>query len=74
MGFSKNTGRRSTAGSGFFEPLPGTNLIRVSPRLTYNFTRALNGSLFIDYSRAFSEATNQTTTTLRIGINAIFTF
>jgi len=74
ISYSKRSGKRSTGSLAFFEPIPGTNQFRVSPRLTYNFTRALNGSFFIDYSRSFSEATNQTTTLVRVGLNATFTF
>jgi hypothetical protein len=74
MGYTKSSGRRKTAGAVDFDDLPGTSQISVNPRLTYNFTRALNGSFFIDYTRQFSDATNQTTTTVRVGLNAIFTF
>jgi hypothetical protein len=74
VGYNTSAGKRSVPGSAFFEPLPGTNSLRVSPRATYSFSRAMNGSLFIDYSRAFSEATNQTTTTIRVGLTAIFAF
>ena len=75
MAYSQRGGKRSSSGSlDFFEPIPGTNTFRIGPRLSYNFTRALNGSFFVDYSRTFSEATNQTTTIVRVGLNATFTF
>ena len=74
MGYTRKGGKRSTGSTGFFVPVPKTTTINVSPRATYSFTRALNGSLFINYSRLFAEATGQTTTVLRVGVDAIFTF
>ena len=74
MGYTRSSGRRFTRGSSFFEPIPGRTSLRVAPRATYAFSRALNGSFFVEYARAFSEATNQTTTTVRVGLNATFTF
>jgi cell surface protein SprA len=74
MGYTRSSGKRATSSLAVFQPIPGTTTLRVSPRMTYNFSRALNGSFFIDYSRFFSEASNQTTTTVRVGISAIFTF
>lgn len=74
IAYNTSAGKRTVPGSAFFEPLPGTNSLRLSPRATYSFSRALNGSLFIDFSRSFSEATNQTTTIIRVGLTAIFTF
>ncbi|UCH82627.1 MAG: hypothetical protein JSW50_09055, partial [Candidatus Latescibacterota bacterium] len=73
-GYIRTGGRRSTDKPGFFQSLPGTTTIRVSPRVTYNFTRALNGSFFINYSRSHSDASNQTTTLVQIGLTAVFTF
>jgi hypothetical protein len=73
-GYTRTGGKRSGEKPGFFIPLPGNSTFRLSPRLTYNFTRALNGSLFINYSRSHSDATNQTTTTVQVGITAVFTF
>ena len=42
--------------------------------MTYNFSQALNGRLFIDYGRTYTELTGQTITTVRVGISAVFTF
>jgi hypothetical protein len=74
MSYARNSGLRYSSLYPMPEKLPGTNTLRVSPRMTYNFSRTLNGSLFVDYSRMYSEATNQTTTTVRVGVTAIFTF
>jgi hypothetical protein len=30
--------------------------------------------MFIDFARSFNEATDQTVTTLRLGVNVVFTF
>jgi hypothetical protein len=73
-GYNKIGGRRSGDKPGFFVPLPGSSTVRVSPRVTYNFTRALNGSFFINYSRTHSDTSNQTTTLVQIGLTAVFTF
>jgi hypothetical protein len=32
------------------------------------------GSAFIDYARQYTEATDQTTTTVRVGVTAVITF
>lgn len=74
MSYSRNSGQRFSSLSPLPEDLPGTNVLRVSPRMTYNFSRTLNGAFFIDYSRSYSDASNQTTTVVRVGITAIFTF
>jgi hypothetical protein len=49
-------------------------VIRFSPRVAYNFTQALNGAFFIDFSRSYAEQSDQTTTIVRIGLTATFTF
>jgi hypothetical protein len=74
MNYSMTRGKRFMPNSDQFDELPGTSALRVSPRLTYNFSSSVNGSLFIDYSRSYSDATGQTVTTVRVGINAILTF
>lgn len=73
-GYSRTGGRRSAGEPGRFVTVPGTSSIRVSPRLTYNFSSALNGSFFIDYSRSYADASDQTTTIVRVGLTATFTF
>ncbi len=74
VGYARTGGRRSAGEPGRFITLPGTSSIRVSPRLAYNFTAALNGSFFIDYSRSHADATDQTVTVVRVGLTATFTF
>jgi cell surface protein SprA len=73
-GYSKTGGRRSAGEPGRFVTVPGTTQIKLSPRVAYNFTTALNGSFFIDYSRSHSDASDQTTTIVRVGLTATFTF
>jgi hypothetical protein len=73
-GFSKTGGRTSSGEAGRFVSVPGNRLIRFSPRVAYNFTQALNGAFFIDFSRSYAEQTDQTTTLVRIGLTATFTF
>jgi hypothetical protein len=73
-GFSKAGGRTSSGEAGRFVSVPGISLIRLSPRVAYNFTQALNGAFFIEYSRSYAEQTDQTTTIVRLGLTATFTF
>jgi len=73
MGYSRSGGKRSVLGQAAVD-VPRRTSIRVAPRVAYNFTRALNGSFFVDYTRQYSASTNQTTTTVRVGIDATFTF
>lgn len=72
--YNKTGGRRSSGEPGRFVSTPGTSLIGVSPRVTYNFSSALNGSFFIDFARSYSDATDQTTTMVKVGLTATFTF
>ncbi|MFH1754571.1 MAG: hypothetical protein ABIA59_02600, partial [Candidatus Latescibacterota bacterium] len=72
--YSRRSGKRFLPGSDRFDELPLSTVLKVSPRLTYNFSSSLNGSFFTDYSRAYSDASNQTTTTVRVGITTILTF
>jgi len=74
MSYNRTGGKRSSEMLVIPQPIPGTNTLKISPRLTYNFSRSLNGSFFTDFTRSYSEASNQTTTLVRVGINAIFTF
>ncbi len=74
LAYSRTGGRRFVTGTDFSEPIPRSTSLRISPTVTYSFTQALTGRAFIDYGRQFNEATNQTTTTIRVGVNAIFTF
>ncbi len=72
--YSRSSGKRYQEGSEIFQPIPMLSTLKVSPSLTYMFSRALNGRFFIDYSRSFAEASNQTTTALRIGVSAVLSF
>lgn len=74
MGYTRAGGKRSAFGSGPLIDTPKRTTLRIAPRATYNFTSALNGGLFVDFQRSFSEQTNQTVTTTRVGIDATFTF
>jgi len=74
VSYSQNGGKRFLEGSEFFEPIPKTTNFRVAPTVRYNFTQALNGSMFVDFARNFNQATDQTVTSLRLGVNVVFTF
>ena len=73
-GYSKTGGRRSAGEPGRFVTVPGTTTIKLSPRVAYNFTTALNGSFFVDISRSHNDASDQTTTIVRVGLTATFAF
>jgi hypothetical protein len=73
IAYTKSGGERSIGG-GFLEPVPSSNSFRVSPTARYTFSKNINGSAFIEYSRSFTEATEQTTTSVRVGVTAVVTF
>ena len=72
--YTRAGGKRYQIGDEIFQPIPKTTSLSISPNLTYNFSRALNGRFFIDYGRSYAEASEQTTTTLRIGVSAVLNF
>ncbi|MCK5619549.1 MAG: hypothetical protein KAJ17_09115, partial [Candidatus Krumholzibacteria bacterium] len=72
--YTRAGGKRYQIGDEIFQPIPKTTSLSISPNLTYNFSRALNGRFFVDYGRSYAEATDQTTTTLRIGVSAVLNF
>jgi hypothetical protein len=73
IAYTRSGGERGVLG-GIVEPIPSSNSWRVSPQMRYTFSKNINGSAFIDYSRSFTESTEQTTTTLRVGVTAVVTF
>jgi hypothetical protein len=74
LAYSRSGGERSTPGSSLVEPIPSTTSLRAAPTLRYFFSRTINGSAFVDYSRSFTEQTDQTTTVVRVGVSAVITF
>jgi len=52
----------------------GQTRINVNPRFSYQVTRNLSGALRFIFSRAKNLATDQTTTTLGLGVEATFVF
>ena len=74
LSYTRSGGERSTPGSSLVEPIPSTTSLRVSPTVRYFFSRTINGSAFVDYSRSFAEQTDQTTTVVRVGVSAVITF
>jgi hypothetical protein len=74
IAYARTGGKRFNEGSDFSQPIPSTSSIRVSPNMTYRFSDTLSGSAFIDFGRNYNEATDQTITTVRVGVTAVFTF
>ena len=74
IAYAQSGGRRYQEGSELSQPIPRTTSLSVSPNLTYTFSRALNGRLFVDYSRSYAEVSDLTTTTLRVGVSAVLSF
>lgn len=72
IAYSRSGGERLLGG--ITEPIPASTSWSVSPNARYTFSKNVNGSAFIDYSRSFTESTKQTTTSLRIGVTAVITF
>jgi hypothetical protein len=73
IAYSRTGGDRSVLG-GVSEPIPKSTSMRLFPTVRYTFSKNINGSAFIDYGRQFTEATRQTTTTVRVGVTAVVTF
>jgi hypothetical protein len=74
IAYGRSGGERSTPGSTLVEPIPSATSLRVAPTVRYFFSRTVNGSAFIDYSRSYTEQTDQTTTAVRVGVTAVITF
>jgi hypothetical protein len=74
IAYSRSGGERRVAGTPISQPIAGTTSLRVSPNVAYTFSQSLSGRAFVDYSRSYNEARDQTTTTVRVGVTAVFTF
>jgi hypothetical protein len=74
LAYSRTGGKRFLEGTDFSTPIPSTSSLRVSPTVAYQFSETLSGRAFVDYSRGYNESNDQTITTLRIGVTAVFTF
>ncbi len=73
LSYQTDRSERETPGRPATAPT-GTNRISVNPRFSYQITRNLSGSLRFIYGRTRNIATNQTTTSLGLGVEAIFVF
>ncbi len=74
LAYSRTGGERFSPGATIGEPIPATTNIRVAPTVRYFFNRNINGSAFIDYTRTYAEALDQTITAVRVGITALINF
>lgn len=74
VAYSKSGGERFTPGGNTGIPIPATTNFRIGPRATYTFNSNVNGSAFIDFSRTYAEASNQTISTVRLGVTAVINF
>jgi len=74
IAYTKNGGERFAQGSTVAQPIPSATSIRVGPTARYYFSKNVSGSAFVDYSRTYAEATDVTTTTVRVGITALINF
>jgi hypothetical protein len=52
----------------------GTKRINVEPRFTYQISRSLSGALRFKYGHSSNIATDQTSTSLGLGVEATFVF
>ena len=73
LAYTRTSGERTILG-GVAEPIPQSTSFRIFPQARYTFSKNINGSAFIDYSRQYTQATEQTTTTVRVGVTAVVTF
>lgn len=74
ISYARTGGKRYTEGSDYYTPIAATSSFGISPQMTYDFSQTLNGRIFIDYGRSYTELTGQTTTTVRVGVSAVFKF
>jgi hypothetical protein len=74
LAYAKTGGERFSQGSTVSQPIPATTSVRVGPTVRYYFSKNVSGSAFVDYSHVFTEASNVTTTTVRVGITALVNF
>jgi len=73
ISFSKDRSERFNPGSLLSTPT-GTTRFGVNPRFSYQVTRNLSGALTFTFSRNKDLASNQTTTSLGLGVEATFVF
>jgi Motility related/secretion protein len=74
MAYGQSGGERFQPGSTLSEPIPSRTSLSVDPLVRYTFSKNINGSAFIGYSRTHLETTGQTTTTMRLGVTAVINF
>ena len=73
ISYDKDRTQRENKGLQVTAPT-GQNRYNVNPRFTYQITRNLSGSVRFIFSRTKNVATNQTTTTFGLGLEATFVF
>jgi hypothetical protein len=72
--YAKNTSKREVPGAAFDPPPTGTRQISLAPRFSYNITRNLSGAFSLNFSQNKNIATDLTTTTIGLGLEATFVF
>jgi hypothetical protein len=73
VSYEKDRSQRANRGVQVSAPT-GQNRYNINPRFTYQITRNLSGSVRFIFSRTKNVATNQTTTTFGLGVEATFVF
>jgi Motility related/secretion protein len=73
VSYSKDKKERFNPGSSASTPT-GMNRINAKPRFSYQVTRNLSGAVFFSYGRSKDLASNITTTSLGLGVEATFVF
>ena len=73
VSYNKDSSERSNPGNLTSTPT-GQTRYGVSPRFSYQVTRNLSGALSFNFNRSKNLATNLTTTSLGLGVEATFVF
>jgi hypothetical protein len=72
--YSRNTTDREVPGATFEQAQQGTQNISLQPRFSYNISKNLSGAFNLNFSQNKNLATDLTTTTVGLGLEATFVF
>jgi len=72
--YQRNTTDRQVPGAVFEQGQQGTQNISLQPRFSYNISKNLSGAFSLNFSQNKNLATDLTTTTIGLGLEATFVF
>ncbi len=74
LSLQSNRTERIVPGAVTAQAPTGQKIISLSPRFSYQISRAVSGAVFFRYDRTANIATDMITTTLGLGLEATFVF